>query len=368
MVRGVGRGAGRGIVGRGGEWAPSWPAQIGPIAAGFLVGLGLVLAAAIAYGRWRQGGIDWRLVWLQIRSLDHGWFGAAAGLAVGSYVVRAVRWGVMLRAVKKEARLLNILSATAIGFTAVLLLGRAGELVRPYMIARKEGVSLTSQLGAWLLERLYDLLAALLLLGYALVHWPEMGGRIVEGLRAAGWTMLAAAFCGLGAVVVMGFRPDWARRRVLASLVVLPRSAAEKVEKHVEGFLQGLATVRSLRDQCCVAWYTALEWVVVGAGCWCFFRASGLTAMFGVHDVLVFLGVVSLGSLLQVPGIGGGVQLAATIVLTELYGLPVEASMGLAVALWFITFVVVVPFGVGFGLHEGVNWITIKRVSEQVRG
>lgn len=364
----AGRGHGNVHEGEGKGAARPEAAQIWAIGGGFLAGLGLLVVAALAYARWRQGGMNWELVVRQIRSLEPGWLSAAAALAVGSYVVRAVRWGVMLAAVKQGARLANLLSATAIGFTAVLLLGRAGELVRPYMIARKEGVPIASQLGAWLLERLYDLIATLLLFGYALGHWRGAGqGWLEQGLRSGGWVLFAAACGGGAAVAAMGLRPAWAEGRLMDALAVAPGWWREKVGPVFRGFLAGLASVRSFRDQCMLCLYTLLEWLVIAGACWCFFRASSWTSGFGARDVLIFVGAVSIGSLLQVPGIGGGMQLTATVVLAELYRIPVEASIGLAVVLWIITVVVVLPFGLMFGLREGVNWITIKRASEQVR-
>ena len=38
----------------------------------------------------------------------------------------------------------------------MVILGRAGELVRPYLISLKEQVPFSSQMAAWLLERILD--------------------------------------------------------------------------------------------------------------------------------------------------------------------------------------------------------------------
>ena len=90
----------------------------------------------------------------------------------------------------------NLLSATMIGFTAITLFGRPGEFVRPYLIARKEQVPVTSQFAAWVLERIFDLLMALLLFAFALTRVQILGraggcetdlgaGRRRQGRRSA---------------------------------------------------------------------------------------------------------------------------------------------------------------------------------------
>jgi hypothetical protein len=72
----------------------------------------------------------------------------------------------MLRPIRPHASVAGLLSATMIGFTAIVLLGRAGELVRPYLIAQKERVPFPSQVAAWVLERIYDLLMVLVIFGF----------------------------------------------------------------------------------------------------------------------------------------------------------------------------------------------------------
>jgi uncharacterized membrane protein YbhN (UPF0104 family) len=85
-------------------------------------------------------------------------------------VARALRWQVMLRPFGRRVSVGKLTSDTAVGLTAVLLLGRVGEVVRPYLIAMQAGLALSSQAAAWLLERTLDLLAVLLFFGYALLR------------------------------------------------------------------------------------------------------------------------------------------------------------------------------------------------------
>src|SRR5262249_37089487 len=61
----------------------------------------------------------------------------AGGFTFSSYFFRALRWRAFLRPVK-EANLGNLFVATFVGFASIVLLSRAGEIVRPWMIAQKE--------------------------------------------------------------------------------------------------------------------------------------------------------------------------------------------------------------------------------------
>ena len=57
------------------------------------------------------------------------------------------------------------------------------------------------------------------------------------------------------------------------------------------------------------------------------------------------MGFVSFGSAVQIPGIGGGMQVVAVVVLTELFGVGWNWRLSFALLIWFITFVAIVPLG-----------------------
>ena len=86
------------------------------------------------------------------------------------------------------------------------------------------------------------------------------------------------------------------------------------------------------------------------------FQSFDTTSHLSVTDVLITLGVITIGNVVQIPGIGGGMQLATIFALTELYRIPIEGATGVAMALWAANFLVIVPFGLGFAFHEGLNW------------
>ncbi len=106
---------------------------------------------------------------------------------MAGYYGRALRWRILMRPVKADPSLWNLFSATVIGFSAITVLGRPGEFVRPYLIAAKEKVSASSQMAALLLERIYDILIVLAIFGFALgrVRRSEvaLGARAYLGIR-----------------------------------------------------------------------------------------------------------------------------------------------------------------------------------------
>src|SRR5438105_6219041 len=129
----------------------------------------MVMAAVLlAVLRFRGPAFEWAVFAAPFSRLDWRWLALATRLSYATYFGRALRWAVLLKPLRPRPGLWNLTKATIVGFTAVTLLGRPGEFVRPYLISVKEQVPLTSQLAAWVLERIFDLLFALAIFGYGL--------------------------------------------------------------------------------------------------------------------------------------------------------------------------------------------------------
>ena len=298
---------------------------------------------------WLDGRFRWDAFAAGFSGLEWQWILAALACSLAAYFGRALRWRVMLRPLDPSARIWPIFKATAIGFSAVVLLGRPGEFVRPYLISLKERVPFSSQLAAWLLERICDLLAVALVFGFAISRiWSSraaLGPALRWVLEAGGWVVMALSLVCLALLIMMGRFPDVVRRRLLAALSLLPHRFHLRAEHAGASFMDGTASTTSKGSAWLLIFYTAVEWLLVAAGFGCMFRAYSVTEAFTAIDVFIFMGFIAFGSVLQIPGVGGGLQLVAIVVLTQIFGLTIEVATSIAIMAWIITFVAIVPIG-----------------------
>jgi glycosyltransferase 2 family protein len=291
-------------------------------------------------------------------------------LLYATYYGRALRWAVLLKPVAPHPSIRSLLVATIIGFAAITLFGRPGEFVRPYLIAVKHKVSVTSQLAAWFLERIFDLLMALLVFSFALARVNRSGMRagpaLAWVLRAGG--EVGAVLCVLLIVLLFLFRhfAEPMRRRLAEALRVLPEPQFLRFEKLISAFVQGVKSTRSDSALLLLLLYSFAEWVLIAACYWCIAHAFAGTLHFSVIDILIYMGFVSFGAIVQIPGIGGGIQVVSVVVLTELFGLRLEVATSFSLFIWIITFVAIVPPGLLAALHEGLNWRSLRRIGREV--
>ena len=335
---------------------------------------GLALGVAAAAGalalvlvRWRTSGFSWNAFVDSLRYADWNWLALALVLILGTYVGRAFRWEVLLRPLVKHVDFLRLLSATCIGFTAVVLFGRAGEPVRPFLIARNEKVSFSSQVAAWVVERILDILMILIIFGVALTQVshsairssPRVAVILQAGGAAAGMTGAACLALLIGLRQFKG----GVQQRLMEALAFLPGPVHARIAGYLAAFGEGMQSTRSSSFTMLLVLYSLLEWLVIVACFYCVFRAFPATAGLGFADIVIVLGFITFGSVVQIPGVGGGMQIVTVLVLTEFYGVGLEAASSVALILWLVSFVMIVPVGLALAFHEGIKWRSLRNIA-----
>jgi uncharacterized protein (TIRG00374 family) len=333
------------------------------------------MAAALTAGtlllarRWSGEGFELAGFLHSMAGADWRWILAAWLLGLASYCGRALRWMVLLRPLAPTARLSQLFRSTAIGFSAVVLVGRPGELVRPWLIARSSGVPFASQMAIWLIERIYDTLTVLALFGYSLAvvtHGTRTVGPTLHWvLQQGGWIAGITSTLCLAVLVLLQSHADLLERRLVGALGLLQAHHQERLSKLIRSMVEGLRTAQSPRATLLLVLYTAVEWFIIYLCYLCIFRAFPETTALSTPDVLAYIGFVAFGSIIQLPGIGGGFQLVSVVVLTELFRIGLEPAAGIALISWVVALVGIVPLGVGLAIAEGFSWRRMLEIEKE---
>lgn len=331
----------------------------------------LAAAAGIAWFVWeaRQKGFESAKFWSTMSRADWRWLAVTALLMILSYYGRAIRWAVMIEPLKPCPSHWNLFKATAIGFTAVVLLGRPGEIVRPYLIAQTEKVPFASQLAAWFIERVYDILMVVGLFGFALAY---LGGHS-NTPRAARLAMETGGWvAGIGAVLCLAvlfglhsYSGDL-HTRLADVFRALGSEVPAALEAKLKALNDGLHATRTLSSVLRLLAWSILEWGVISAGYATFFRAFPETASLSIAQTLVYVGFVAFGSIIQIPGIGGGIQVVSTVVLVEFFGVSLASATGISILVWAVAMLLVVPIGLTLALHGGLKLAKLKKIATEI--
>ena len=132
------------------------------------------------------------------------------------------------------------------------------------------------------------------------------------------------------------------------------------------GVSEGLQAIRTPSDLVAAIFYTALHWflaVLIFLGVAKAFSASFQHSDMNFAGAMLLLAVTLVGSVLQLPGVGGGAQIAAFIGLTKIFGVQPEPAMAVAVVLWIITFAGSTLAGIPLLIHEGMSMGELRQLA-----
>ena len=82
-------------------------------------------------------GLDWQLVRQSLAKANGAYVAAAVSIICLGYLLRAIRWQVLLAPITKSS-LKELFATTTVGFAAIFLIGRAGEIVRPMWLPMRD--------------------------------------------------------------------------------------------------------------------------------------------------------------------------------------------------------------------------------------
>ena len=335
------------------------------ILASVVVFLILAVLVYLQYRHWRT--FDWHTFWSQTHRINklhvlHG----IVYIYVG-YLMRAVRWKIFLKPVRPKTAVTEMVAPTLVGFTGLALLGRAGEFIRPYLIARLTDLSFSSQLAVWAVERIFDVGAFAFLTVLAIflpsalqsIPHPEYYARF----REAGFVLIAIVVLTAAAAVVIRRKGEAAAQWVEERFSHLSSNLGHKMGQKVREFGTGLNTIHGVAEMLSLAAVSVGMWYLIALAYHEVTHAYGVDALeIPVSQLLILMGSSMVGSMLQLPAVGGGSQMATIATLSSVFDVPPELAASCGILLWLVTFAAVVPVGLILAHREHLS---LRKLSEE---
>jgi glycosyltransferase 2 family protein len=327
----------------------------------------LALAALLVYGLHRYP-FNWHTFTEQLQLADWRKIGAALGCIYLGYVFRAVRWAQLIRH-NKHVPLFSLLGTQVIGFTAVALIGRVADPVRPYLVAKKTGLPLSTQIAVYIVERLFDAGSMALIFSVAILLAPAGAMPHPEIVKKAGYWGLAATVAGALFLVAVRLAGGAVASFLEGGLGMISRRLGHAVGQKVRTFQTGLDTMRSFSDFGVAAGLSVSMWIVIALAyletTLAFVASPQLASMTPAKCVLL-LAVSGGASIFQLPVLGWFTQIGfVAAAMSSFFGAAPEASTACAATLLLVTFLGIVPVGLIWAQigHVSLSKVTVE--SEQ---
>ena len=311
---------------------------------------------------WFGRNLDWVQVRRELGNSDPYLLIAAILIICIAYGFRAFRWGALLRPLS-ETRYADLFAATTIGFTAVFLVGRAGEFVRPVVLSMRDPqVRPSASLVTIFVERIYDLTAVALMFAINLIWFQPSSGLGVsfDRVRIIGFLLVGAIVLGIAFLA-------WFRARSskvigfferIFSRGIIPQRLGRLVLRMLEQLAQALRVLVNARELAETIGWTFLLWFGITAANLLVLRAFDLNV--GFTETIFVLGWSLVGSLVPTPGGAAGAFHAATATGLLFLGVKKETAAALSIVLHLVDFGPALLFGLFYVVRGDLTWAKLR--------
>ena len=329
----------------------------------------LLLLAVLGFVAWKlhTSHFDWAGFAQSFRRADFRLIGLAVLVIYSNNLFRAVRWAVFLRPALKQSgqppiAWWSLVGSQFIGFTGLAIFGRIGELIRPLLVARRTGLSFSSQIAVVTVERVFDLSAFALIFSVNLLLSPQL--RTLPYLHKAGYTIAALTIVLFVFVASVRLAGAYVASLAgsLAGLISKPAGAA--VKEKILHFRDGLNVIDSLPDFLIATALSIGLWLTIAAAYVLVLKAfRAPVSNLSVSEIIVLMGFSIAGSALPIPG-GSGAWAGNSFALAQLFHLPTELAGSAGLMVWLIGSMAVIPAGLIFAKIEGISLTQVAKRTE----
>ncbi len=310
--------------------------------------------------------LDWQLVSSSLRRADPVYLAGSVFIICIGYFLRAVRWKVLLAPVT-ESSLRELFATTTVGFAAIFLIGRMGEIVRPmWLPMRDKRVRPSAALVTLGLERIFDMAALTCFFAFNLLLFSAPVGRETEFeyVEIVGWLMLTAVVVGFVALAIYQRRSErfieWfdrftTRRWIPARLHAIFVSILKQLSA-------ALAILRDWKELVSVSFWTFLLWLSIAIPTWLVLLAFDMPISFS--DALFIMGFAAVSSVVPTPGGAAGAFHTATAasLLFLKNDIQTEDAAAVSIAMHLVYFAPAIFFGIYYFIHGDISIERFRRL------
>ena len=324
---------------------------------------GALCALAVGILWWFGRQLDWGGVRLAVSQSNRYLLGLAVLVICLAYLFRAYRWGALLAPLGPTS-LSHLFAATTVGFGAVFLMGRMGEVVRPAVLPMRDPrVRASSSFVTIMVERVYDMMAVVVLFAVNLLWFtpPTNVGTEFSRVRIAGIVLLVLSIAAVAGLT-------WFRRRsksIIGSLEkrldrlrFMPVRLRRALISILEQLAKSLRVLVDARELAITIAWTAMVWAGITLANWLVLRAFGLR--FGISEAIFILGWSLVGSLVPTPGGAAGAFHAATAAGLIFLGVTRETAAAVSIVMHVVDFGPAVVFGFFYFVRGDINLTRLR--------
>jgi hypothetical protein len=335
--------------------------------------IGLIIIVLSSYYAFKNVSIaDLRDAILSVRYI---YLIPAVSLVALSFIFRAIRWRYLISSVK-EVKTINLFSPLMVGFMGNMLPARAGELIRAYLLGKKENVSFSTSFATIFIERLLDLGVVLLLLLWVLFFRAEVFtyGDTGTNHKLMGYMIQFGRVSFIGFVAIflfsalLQYKNDLAMKILGLCLKPLPNKWSEKITNIIHSFTEGLKILKDKRGFMMSIFFSFLVWIAIVMVYYPLYLAFDIQSRLPIISSLVILclSIAIFITLFPTPGFLGSFQAGCVVALHEIFNVPKAVAASYGIIAWLITMGFIIGVGMIFVIRDNISFSEFSANKRQI--
>jgi len=316
-------------------------------------GISAVITVLFLYLAFR--GTDFGKLLASMREANYWWMIPYFACLMLSHFLRAWRWRYMLEPVKVGISMRNLFSGVMVGYMMNNIIPRAGEIARPYALAKAEGIPKSAAFGTVVVERIIDTVSFLVLVVLIPLVYRGPLKESFPWLGEAGLIISAVTAVLLGFLIMLMLRRDWTDKATGVFRKVLPARIDAKLDGWVHAFLDGFLFLKNPGRFLIIFTLSVFIWGLYILMTYAAFFAFGLQGQVGLSGALVVLAISSIGISLPTPGGTGTYHAFTSQSLTRLFAVDATTALSYATVTHAVGFIGVTLIGLYYFLRDQIR-------------
>lgn len=253
---------------------------------------------------------------------------------------RSYRWGIILEPRIKYPQW-PLFIITAIGFMTISILpARLGEFTRPFLVKQKSGIRISSTMATIVVERVFDLLTLMVVLGMVILTIP-----LPPEIFKAGLIILIIVLAVFVLLMLLVGKKELSLKILNSIFDKLPGRVGSFIKNQLHAFIEGLEILPDVKKTLYVAFLSAIIWGLLALSCYLMFFAFGLNDKLSIINAFALTVIIAIGVMLPAaPGFVGNYHYACVLGL-KFFGVNEAAALSYAIALHFLQLIPVIGIG-----------------------
>lgn len=324
-----------------------------------------LLLALFLYLAFRNVNLPELLTILKTTNYLYVFIGGLIGV-VGGSLVRSYRWKFLLVPIKENVKFRNLFATTIVGYMVNNLIPRSGEVVRPVLFGKSEGVSRASAFGTIIVERIIDTVMFLLMFGVCLIFFQNRISGAFPEMNTAVIILTALIFLLTIWVFFTMFKTGLSLRILKFFTRILPHHYQEKIDRIFVSLVNGFEFIKKPDLMLKIVFYSIILWICYLVSTFIPFYSFGIliNGSHGLWETIwdgnLLLVLISVSMFVPSPAATGPYHYIVKVTLTVIFSIDNAKALGYATSTHAMGFILYLILGLYYFITSNYKLSELK--------